>query len=156
MGKEKGSKGNIPPETVEISPDDVGQVSEIIAPVEVVETPQEVVVKKEKVLSDIEMGKTPKELQNKFLSLYRGLEGIAEKVVHSPNSRRHHFKPMSVVLFYGKTPICDLAIDQGKKAKHLRVHYKLTPQGWTGPDGKSITQKELVAQAVAYKKARGK
>ena len=148
MGKEQGSKATSSPELVEVSPDDVGQLSEIIAPVEVVETPQEVVEEK------IEMGKTPKELQRRFLTLYTAIKPLSTRVDHSPNSHRHHFKPLSTVLFYGKSPVLDIATSiKGKK--QVRERFKLTTQGLVDSDGNSVTQKAIITKVKVYKSARG-
>ena len=149
MGKEQGSKGNIPPETVEISPDDVGQVSEIITPVEDAEAPQEVVEEK------IEMGKVPKELQKRFLSVYDALKPLATKIVHSPGSKRHHFRPVSVVLFYGKNPVLDIATSI-KDKKQVRERFKLTTTGLIDSEGASVSQKAVIDKIKAFKKIRGK
>ena len=138
------------PEMVEVSPDDVGQVSEIIAPVEAAAAaPQEVVEEK------IEMGKVPEDLRKRFLSVYQALKPLATKIVHSPGSKRHHFKPVSVVLFYSKNPVADIAVHVEGQKKHARVRYKITDKGLIGPDGKSITLKELVAKIREFKKAKG-
>ena len=119
------------------------------SPVEEAEAPQEIIEEK------IEMGKTPKELQKRFLSAYQALKPLSTKIVHSPGSKRHHFRPVSAVLFYGKSPVLDIATSiKGKK--QVRERFKLTTQGLVDSEGNSVTQKAIIGMAKAYLKARGK
>lgn len=158
MGSRKGSKGNIPPEAVVINPQDVGLLSDVLE-VEEAEVPREA-PKVEKISlsdNDIVMDKVPDNLQKRFVQIFRALEPFATKeITHSPGSRRHHFKPVSAVLFYGKNPVLDLAVDHGKGKKHTRERFKVTKDGLIDSDGNKVTQKSVIDMVKAYKKARGK